>query len=249
MSSNAPWRLLLAAGLALGLQAAQAQTAPKPAAKPASAPAPKAAEGRTLSLGGTGGTGGSGKLMTRDELRDCLKQQASLTQRRTEVEAARGPIDREKEDLVKEQQALKGEREKVDQARAAIADLNARYQAYGEKVKDWNDRATALKDQGGVKADRERSVLERERVDLQKQQAALDADRDKLGDGSVQKAVDAFNARAVALDQKVTAWNERNAQLADRARALNRDRETWVNDCADRRYREDDEIAIRAEGK
>ena len=95
-----------------------------------------------------------------------------------------------------------------------------------------------------MSADRERTALENERVELQKQQAALEAERGGVND-SVQQTVSAFNARAGALDQRVQAWNERSAGHSQRAKAVNEERETWMTECADRRYREDDEIAIR----
>ena len=47
------------------------------------------------------------------------------------------------------------------------------------------------------------------------------------------------------LDRIRGTWNERSAGHSQRAKAVNEERETWMSDCADRRYREDDEIAIR----
>jgi len=242
MTRSALPRFAVAGLLVAAFAAADAQTAPKAAKAAASAPPAKpAAEGKTLSLGG--GTG-SGKLLTRDELRTCLANQDTLAKRRADVEAARGPLDKEKEDLVKEQEALKGEREKVDAARQAVAELNARYKEHADKVQKWNERAKAAQEASGKAAEKERDALDRERVDLQRNQAALEADRAKLGDGA-QQAVNAFNTRAQALDQKVADWNQRNAALSELAQAVNRDRDTWTADCADRRYREDDEAAIR----
>ena len=55
----------------------------------------------------------------------------------------------------------------------------------------------------------------------------------------------AFNAKVAALDARVADWNQRNAQVNDSAKALEQERMSWISDCGDRRYREDDEIAIR----
>ena len=55
----------------------------------------------------------------------------------------------------------------------------------------------------------------------------------------------AYNEKAKALEARVASWNQRNGDLTERVKAVNNDRETWQSDCAERRYREDDEIAIR----
>jgi chromosome segregation ATPase len=238
-----PLAHLAAAALLLACQAANAQTPAKPAAKPAPAPAAAPADAKTLTLGGGSGKT-TGKLMTRDELRACLRQQDDLARRRTAVEAERGPIDQDKDALVKEQESLKLERENIDTLRKSVGDFNARYKAYGERVEKYNERARAAQDLSGLNAERERKALDNERADLQKLQTSLEAERAKMGDG-VQQAVNSFNTKATALDQRVADWNQRNAGLTQRAQALNSERETWLNDCADRRYREDDEIAIK----
>ncbi len=83
-----------------------------------------------------------------------------------------------------------------------------------QKVKDWNDRAKAAQDRTGYSADRDRERIDHERPALQEEQKALDVERAKIGDGP-QKAVDAFNEHAKALEQKSTDWNQRNAKFGD----------------------------------
>ena len=51
--------------------------------------------------------------------------------------------------------------------------------------------------------------------------------------------------KATALDARVTAWNQNNEQWNADSRALETERSTWVSACSDRRYREEDETAIR----
>ncbi|MBK6472251.1 MAG: hypothetical protein IPF94_16520 [Betaproteobacteria bacterium] len=41
-------------------------------------------------------------------------------------------------------------------------------------------------------------------------------------------------------------WNQRNAQVNETARKLEDERSLWLSECSNRRYREDDEKAIRA---
>ncbi len=54
-----------------------------------------------------------------------------------------------------------------------------------------------------------------------------------------------YNVKATALDTRVTDWNARNAKLNEANAAREAERKGWVTACSDRRYREDDEIAIR----
>lgn len=219
---------LLAAACTLG--AAQAQT-------PAAAPA---AEGRTLSLGGSG----KGPLLDRDELRACLKQQESLTARRNEVEQQREPLERDKAQLAQDQEALAAERSRVDASRRSVEELGVRLKAYSDRVAAWNQRARAAQERSGPGVEGERRQLDNDRAQLQKEQAALEAERAAVGT-SAQQAVADYNAKAQALDARVKDWNRRNAELSDLAVAVNLERERWVDECANRRYREDDEIAIR----
>ena len=249
MTRFAAPRLAAAMLMCSGLALAAAQTvSPANPAKAAAAPAPvaapaKAGEPKTLSLGG-GSRGSSGPLLTREELRSCMNRQQALATRRTEVEGARAPLDAEKETLVQAQEALKTERAKVDGVRQAIDELNVRYKAYADRVTAWNGRAKAAGELSPSNREREARALESERPELAKEQQALDAERAQITTNTEQ-TVAAYNTRATALDQRVSDWNQRNAALATRASSLNAERDLWAGECADRRYREDDEIAIR----
>mgnify|MGYP000370216868 CR=1 FL=1 len=53
------------------------------------------------------------------------------------------------------------------------------------------------------------------------------------------------NAKVGAFDGRVSDWNQRNAAVNDAAKALEQERLKWMSDCGDRRYREDDELAIK----
>lgn len=222
--------LLAAVALACTLGTAQAQNPP---AKPA-------AEGRMLNPGGSG----KGPMLDRDELRACLKQQETLAARRTEVDQQREPLERDKAQLAKDQQALAAERDKLEATRRGAEDLSARMKAHGERVAAWNERAKAAQERTGAQGDRERRQLEADRAQLQKDQAALEAERTALGT-SAQQGVADYNAKAQALDARVSDWNRRNAELVERANAVNQEREQWLDSCANRRFREEDEIAVR----
>lgn len=225
-----------------------AQTpAPKPAAKPAAGKpaAATAADGKTLS----GKDSGGGKLLTRDELRTCMKQRDSLANRLKELEAARGALDIERTAIGQERQALATERENMAGMRSEIDAVNAKTKAFQEDVDAWNKRVEAFKasNPSGSAGEKQRAAINEEGEVLRKRQAALQAERDSVlskGDG----AVKAFNARAATLDQKVSDWNERNGKLNAEADKISGERTTWSTECGDRRYREDDEKAILSGG-
>ena len=102
------------AALALPSWHGLAQTAPaKPAATPPqlvmpAAPAVKAAGPKTL-----GGKAAVGKVLTRDELRTCLKRLDGVNASSKDLEQRRATLDKEKEDLVKSGDALKADRADV----------------------------------------------------------------------------------------------------------------------------------------
>jgi chromosome segregation ATPase len=112
-------------------------------------------------------------------------------------------------------------------------------------VTKWNERAEAVKNVITRAADRERAALETEREAIEKQRVQLDAERAAVGVGA-EKAVNDYNTRAKALDARVVAWNQRNADFSERAKTLNADRDSWVAECAGRNYREIDEMVIKS---
>ena len=213
-----------------------------PAAKPAAATADKPADGKTLSLGGKEG---GGKLLTRDELRACLKQRDTLTVQLGELDGARTALNQERDALNAEQAALKTERENLAGMKTAVDELNAKTKGFQQQVDDWNKRVAAL-----AESKAPTSAQEKQRADLnelgeglRKRQAELNSERDAVlarGDGQIKT----FNTRAAAVDAKVTDWNERNRKLNERGDNLQTERQTWAADCGDKRYREDDEKAV-----
>jgi hypothetical protein len=124
--------------------------------------------------------------------------------------------------------------------------LSERMKAYGARVTAWNDSVTAFNANAptGSKADRERLALNKERDELGVQQKVLEAEKTEFATKS-EAVVRDYNAKAAAVDAQVTDWNKRNEQWNQDARALEADRSEWVINCADRRYREDDETAIK----
>lgn len=245
--------LLLALSVAASpLALAQTTTPAKPATRPAAKPAeaPKGAEGKTLAIGGGAGsaTKAGSPILKLEELRACLNQEESLRTRLEALDKGRPPLDDEKNAIAAEQAALRAERAKVDEIMKEAESFKGRQAAYAAKVNDWNARVTAHNEDKatrGTAYEQNSARLTREKGELEKERADLLAEGEKWN-AAMRPAVEAYNTKAKAVDARVAAWNERNAQWNEQSRKLESERQGWVDSCADRRYREDDEKAIRA---
>lgn len=119
--------------------------------------------------------------------------------------------------------------------------------AYGVRVQTWNDSVAAFNANppAGSRADKVRDQLNAERGQLEKLKTGLEGERTALTTNS-EHAVAAYNAEAEALQKRVQDWNHRNEAWIKQSTALDDERHTWTTDCANRRYREDDEKAIQS---
>jgi chromosome segregation ATPase len=239
--------LVAAFSAACLLVPAQAQqTSPAPAksqAKPPSIVMPKApakaAPPKTL-----GGKAASGKLLTREELRSCLKRLEDSQAGAKELEQRRAALDKEKDELASSGEVLKAERAEVETKLAAVRDWETRMRAHGVEIEAFNQRSKAAEQ--APRAEREQIVksLESDRERLTQARAPLAADEARLVP-AYQNAVKAYNERALARDGLVADWNERNKALNEAALKQEEQRSAWVAECANRPYLEDDEIAIK----
>lgn len=247
---------LLLAGLCLTfgwLAQSQAQTqtqtpAARPAAaKPAATPAAaKPVDNKTLTLGS--GKNPGGPILTRDELRVCLKEEERLRTRLTDLEGGRGPLDREKETLGVEQAALRADRAPLDELKKKTDDLAARLRDYAARVDAWNKGVTEFNANlraNTAASERQRVEFNRQRDELAKLLVELEAEKARHTAES-EGMVRAYNARLAALDSRVVDWNQRNGQANETNQALEVERQAWLAACGDRRYREEDEQAVRA---
>jgi predicted nucleic acid-binding Zn-ribbon protein len=224
------------------------------AAKPGVKPAADAAEdqGKTRALGdvGTPTVSASGKatgpLLTREELRVCLSQEESIRTRMAGLESKRGPLDREKEVLVADKVRVTEDRGEMEGAKQQAEAVNTRTKDYASRVDAWNKLAADVAANGrqGAAGERQRSEVNRKREELERELKDVESERKKVEEGSL-AAVNNYNARVAAYQARADDWNKRNAEVNDGARALEEERRKWIAECGDRRYREDDENAIR----
>ena len=128
---------------AFAMQAAVAQgSARKPAAAPAAKPAAKPAKPREGSLGGGSA---SGPLLTKDELRQCLAEQDRLKQETADVVATQRQLAKDRTEIDRVGAEIDADRPKVDVSdKAAVDAFNARLQAKGKLVADYQAAAPAF---------------------------------------------------------------------------------------------------------
>ena len=195
--------------------------------------------------GSLGSGSGSGPVMTRDELRACIKQQAALKTMSDSYEAKKAQLDADRQSLLEETKAVRGDLGDASEQAAKVNELNRRTAEVAERVNDWNARWTEFQasKRSGPIVDRQRRQLIQEQKDLKAENDALDAEREQLG-GTGAGASEA-NARSDALNARTVAWNDRNKALVTEGETLAQERDLWASECGNRRYREDDEIAIR----
>ena len=150
--------------LALSTRRAALVCAVLAAAAPLQAADPAPKKGNVLTINGGKPTG---KLLTRDQLRTCLKQQAALKEQGSDAAKAQAALDADKAEiarldgeLTRNDEALAAERATVDLTNAAAVDaFNAKLQQqsaqrgqrdqrvsdYNAKLPAYNQQATALK--------------------------------------------------------------------------------------------------------
>jgi hypothetical protein len=229
--------LVSAQGLAQTAPASPAVTPPK-LVMPA-APAVKAAGPKTL-----GGMAPVGMLLTRDELRTCLKRLDGVNVSSKELEQRRIALDKEKEDLVKSGDTLKADRADVDTKLAAVRDWEGRMRAHGAEVDTFNQRMKAADEAPRAKREELAKEFDAERERLGKTRVLLGEEEARLVP-VYQSAVKAYNDKALARDAVVADWNGRNKGINEQSLKQEEDRSAWLSECANRPYREDDEIAIK----
>jgi hypothetical protein len=240
-----PTLIVAALFLSLSFAATQvrAQAAP---AKPAPAkPSPAKPAANTASKTLSGKTPGGGQLMTRDELRSCLKRRDGLSANVKDIEGQRVSLDRERAELKAEGDKLLAEHADLDRQLAAVREWETKVRAYTADVEAFNKRSAAVQEALPSRQEKMAKDLAPERDRLDKVRVALAAEEAAVV--APYKAVAAtYNERAQAREVKASDWNARNAAAAEASLNQQDERQLWLNECANRPYLEDDEAAIKA---
>ncbi len=202
------------------------------------------AAGKTATLGNTKA---GAKLLSYDELSQCLKQRDDLGQRKTKLEAERGRLDSERTELLQIDESLKADRAQLDKLNETAADISKRSKELSQQVTEFNERVANFdrSPPSGPTGDRQRRAIERDRATLDKAAADLDVERSALGPNAEQLAR-SYEARIEQRNIAADNLNKRNATLAKAISEHENELTTWKADCEGRPYREDDEKALKA---
>lgn len=241
--------LALAGALCAAATGALAQQPPTAPAKPKAQapsivmPASPALKPTTKTLGGKATAGG--KMLTRDELRACMKRLDGVNAAGKDLAQRRSALDGEKDELIKSGEALKAMKGEVEAKLAAVREWEERMRAHAAEIEAFNRKAKAVEEAPRNRREELAKALEGEREQLSKARAVLTEEEARLVP-AYESGVRAYNERALARDAVVNDWNGRNKLLNDTGTKLEADRTDWLNECANRPYREDDEVAIKA---
>lgn len=233
-----------AAPIALALLLASLAPAPawaQTAAKPGS-------PGATKSFG-NGKAGG--KLLTRDELRACMKMEADMKSGGDTLERDKAELEQQKAALQQDGEALKSAKDEVMRKRQeAGAGFRAKAEAHAQRVQEFNRKTAELAEVekqshlSANRAQRMRRELEAEQAQIKSDDDALRKEMDALNRGNADEA-NALNARVAQYEQSVRSWNERNDAFTARVNQRRAAEDRWSAECADRPYAQNDETAIQ----
>jgi chromosome segregation ATPase len=195
-----------------------------------------------------GGEAAQGALLTRDELRACLAEQAVQAERAATLERRRGEIDAQAAAVRQQLADVQAERLAFGRWQHAAQAFRERAQKHGERVALFNQRIKAFQESRptAAGAERERGEIEAEAEALAKADAQIKAEGAQL-DANVAQARSTLTARAQAQADAAAAANAANAQFNADVQAHEAARADWQQRCGSRPYRTADEQAVRAE--
>ncbi len=173
------------------------------------------------------------KIMSINELRSCMMLERANTIAAAEILQTQQAFKSD-QDSVKAEQA---EVDRINQAtRERIAAITAERAALSAAISAHGTKAQA------ASTDAEKAAADAERVTLVQRGDAL------------QQSVDTLNAaqpplreRIAALNVRIEAINQRNKTVNDRVEPHKQRAAEWRDQCASRRFREEDEVMIKKE--
>ena len=169
------------------------------------------------------------KLMTRDELRACLKQQADNDAEAKAVLAAEADYKKERERLVAEKEVLIKDGEAVDANVVAIKAEQAELIKANEELKDKLPEMSRSE---------QKAAIEEYNVRAKANDAKIEAHN---------KRKDEYLAKAKAFDEAIEKFNKTGKELEARSLDHLDAVDNWKKACGNKAYDEADEIAIKKE--
>lgn len=193
--------------------------------------------------GGTAAKGGA--LMTRDELRACLKEQQAQAAQVAELEKRRAEVVAEADAVRKQKEAVQAERDAYAALANEVQAFKEKVKAHGERLAAYNQRVQAFKDAPPRDAERERGQLEAEGEAIGRADAAIKAEAAQWT-AKAEPARAALTEHAQAQQAAAAQAIEHDKAYSEAASAQEQQLAAWKQRCGDRPYREADEKAIRS---
>jgi len=210
--------LTLALIASLSTAAVHAQTQPKAPAKAAAKAKPEAAPAKPKP-----------KLMTRDELRECLTRREANAAESKAIEAVDKDMVADADAVKADKSAFEAEQKEFVEAQNVLVADNAALAKRGEELR------TTMADMKPAKQKEVKAEYDKAAAELT---ARIDAHNGRLK---------ALKAREEALMQKIEHFNERQAEASARVDKLGEAEDKWRAECGNRPYDERDEEAIKKE--
>lgn len=191
---------------------------------------------------------GSNAIMTKAELRACMKLDKSNEIRTDEIEKRHETLSKERDALEKVVDDSAPARAEIEKLLEEVKQADALVAANAAEIEDWNTRNAEYT----KKSKEMRNAARRGRV-LQQERSKLEAANEELTAvratkvAVYEKAVEALNKQITERSGGNVAWNQRYDALRAEEAELNKAKDKWAAECGNRRFREDDEIAIKKE--
>ena len=193
-----------------------------------------------------GGSAPQGKLMTRDELRVCMKERQSQQERAAAIEKRRAEVAAEVEAVNRQKADVQSERDAYSARLAQGLAFNERVKAHAERVSIYNQRVKDFQDHPPKDAERVRGQLEAEGEAVAKADADFKAEAPQWTAASMEPARTDLNEHIQAQQAAAAAAVEHKRHLNEDIGAYDESLASWTQRCGNRPYREEDEKAIRA---
>jgi chromosome segregation ATPase len=185
------------------------------------------------------------RLMTREELRACMKRQEDIKAKSAALDQAKAAMAQEKQGVASANDELKALRDEAGKQSDIFKQTDAAVREHSVRVEQWNIDMKEAEDSPMRSAERRKKELQNERAGLTTRNNELLAQRDAQFK-RYEAAVEQFNARSKALEANIKDWNQRNQNLVDDADKVLEMHDNYSADCGGRRFREEDETAIKS---
>ncbi|WP_374569258.1 hypothetical protein [Ideonella sp.] len=210
--------------------------------------APWAAQAQTAAKTLNGDAPAKGTMMSRDELRACLKDQAAQKARSAELDQRRTEVEAEIADVRRQKEAVQAERDAYAAKAAEVQAFKEKVKQHGERLALYNQRVKEFRENPPKPADleRERGQIEGEADALAKADAAIKAEAAQWT-ATMEPARAALSEHTQAQQAAAATATEHNRVFNEAVAAQQEQLAAWKQRCGNRPYREADEKAISAE--